>query len=613
MIRRIELLAPAKNKECAIAAVNHGADAIYIGASRYGARAAAGNSPEDIECVIRYAHLYDVKVLVTLNTLLKDCELEDAVRLSHALYQMGADALIIQDIRLMYLRREGIMPPIPLHASTQMDNSSPGQVLQRERDGFERVVLARELNLEEMREIREQTSVSLESFVHGALCVSYSGRCYISQVDCGRSANRGECAQYCRLPYDLEDAQGRILVRDRHLLSLKDMDRSSFLKEMIDAGIDSFKIEGRLKDVDYVKNVTAYYRQKLDAITGNKSSAGSCAFFFTPNPEKTFHRDKTDYLTIDGHMDKPVAKWHTPKSTGEYIGRIGRIYPDGFEIIPSERLKKEGGLHNGDGLCYISPEGIFEGFRVDIAKEMRVFKQGKQWKTGTELFRNLDYAFEQQLKGKTAARTLWLDMTLEALDNGSGLRLVLSREAPVGETSVRVEVTAPIPLQPAKDHLQVRRTLTDALSKLGGTCYRAGDVRLIPDDFPWSAPVSAIAGLRRTAVDLLEDKVYEKYARPVIDSGKLISLTDPGKYPGVLSADSLPGEETPLMTCKYCIKYELRACPRKYGSKAVRLQEPLFLKTRNKRFRLYFDCKSCRMLVGIDNSSNLESPQASTK
>ena len=613
MIRRIELLAPAKNKECAIAAVNHGADAVYMGASRYGARAAAGNLPEDIACVIRYAHLYDVKVFITLNTLLKDSELKDAVRLSHTLYQMGADALIIQDIRLMYLRREGIMPPIPLHASTQMDNSSREQVLQRERDGFERVVLARELNIEEMSEIREQTSVSLESFVHGALCVSYSGRCYISQVDCGRSANRGECAQYCRLPYDLEDSQGRTLMHDRHLLSLKDMDRSSYLKEMIDAGIDSFKIEGRLKDVAYVKNITAYYRQKLDRITGNKSSSGSCTFFFIPNSEKTFHRDKTDYLTVHGHMDKPVAQWYTPKSTGEYIGRIGRIYPDGFEIVPADRLKKEGGLHNGDGLCYISPDGTFEGFRVDIAKGMRVFKQGKIWQPGMDLFRNLDYAFEQQLKGKTAGRNLRLDITLEALDNGKGLHLVLNREAPEGEAPVRAEVTAQIPLQPAKDLIQVRYTLTDTLSKLGGTCYRAGNIRFIPDDFPWFAPVSAIADLRRSAVNLLEDKVYERYARPVIDAGKLISLIDPDKYPGMLSADSLPAEGTPLMTCKYCIKYELGACPRKHGSKAVLLQEPLYLKTRNKRFRLYFDCKSCRMLVGIDSSSNLERPQASRK
>ncbi|MEG2071394.1 MAG: peptidase U32 family protein, partial [Bacteroidales bacterium] len=315
----IELLSPAKNLECGIEAIKHGADAIYIGAPKFGARTAAANSIKDLEQVIRYAHLFRAKVLITLNTIFTDSELEEVQKLIRQLYHIGADALIIQDMGILQLD----LPPIALHASTQMDNRTPEKVKFLENEGFKRVVLARELSLEQIAKIRKQTQIELEAFVHGSLCVSYSGQCYLSHACCGRSANRGECAQYCRLPYSLQDTNGNILIDKKHLLSLKDMDRSDFLYEMMMAGITTFKIEGRLKEVNYVKNVTAFYRQKIDLILEanpthfQRTSVGKSTFFFMPHPKKSFNRGKTDYFLYNRKQD--ITQFGTPKSIGEEV------------------------------------------------------------------------------------------------------------------------------------------------------------------------------------------------------------------------------------------------------------------------------------------------------
>lgn len=353
--RKIELLAPAKNLECGIEAINHGADAVYIGAPKFGARAAAVNSLEDIEALVQHAHLYNARIYVTVNTILKEEELKETEEMIHALYRIGVDALIVQDMGITKLN----LPPIPLHASTQMDNRTPEKVKFLWEAGFRQVVLARELSLREIKKIYESCpEVPLEVFVHGALCVSYSGQCYVSQACFGRSANRGECAQFCRLPFSLVDADGKVIVKDKHLLSLKDMNQNDELEQLLDAGASSFKIEGRLKDVSYVKNVTAAYRQKLDAIFARRpeyvrASSGTCSFEFKPQLDKSFSRGFTHYF-LNGR-DKEIFSFDTPKSLGEEMGTMKEARGNYLTVAG---LKS---FNNGDGVCYIDEQGRLQG------------------------------------------------------------------------------------------------------------------------------------------------------------------------------------------------------------------------------------------------------------
>ena len=366
---KIELLSPAKNLEVGMAAINHGADAVYIGPSQFGARVAAGNSVDDIAQLVQYAHKYRARVYATLNTILRDDELEPARLLVNDLYNIGVDALIVQDMALLQMD----LPPIALHASTQCDTRTVEKVKFLEQCGFEQVVLARETSLATMRQMAEQTNVVLEAFVHGALCVSYSGQCYLSEAARGRSANRGACAQMCRLPYDLIDGEGNIIVHKKHLLSLKDFDASRHLQEMIDAGISSFKIEGRLKDIDYVKNITAYYRRQFDAIlTGSPrqaSSSGKTTFFFEPNPKKTFYRGATDYF-LEGRK-RDIWSFDTPKSLGEPIGKVKDIWRNALSINTKSVIA------NGDGLCFLNKNGEFEGFRVFFVRQFCPLKYAR--------------------------------------------------------------------------------------------------------------------------------------------------------------------------------------------------------------------------------------------
>lgn len=477
----LSLLAPARDKEVAIAAIQAGADAIYIGAPAYGARQAAGNSLEDLEEVVRYAHRYGVQVLVTLNTLLHEDEYPKAVELAHALYAIGVDALIIQDLHLL----DFDLPPIRLHASTQCDNRTPEQVAFLRDKGFKRVVLARELSIDEIRAIHDAVpDIELEAFVHGALCVCYSGRCYISEVLSGRSANRGACAQYCRMAYDLldesmnevRDDQGEP-IHQRYLLSLQDMDRSAYLQELIDAGVTTFKIEGRLKDAEYVTNITAYYREKLSAFSSQYSVISRS---FEPNPEKTFHRGATEYF-LHGRT-RPMANWETPKSTGEYIGEVVEARGCTLRV----RYKEGVTLHNGDGLT-IGSEGFnvngVEGNIVKINKEPVSISSLK----GRELFRNLDMEFTKSLKSE---RRIPIDIVFSETTEGFELSY---RSAFSFQRSV-----FSYPHEPAKNAEKALETIRTQLSKLGDTPYIAREIHI--ESAPYFIPISVLNEWRRNTI-----------------------------------------------------------------------------------------------------------------
>ncbi len=494
------LLAPARDKEVAKAAIQAGADAVYIGPPAFGARQAAGNSLEDLAEVVRYAHLYGVQVLVTINTLLREDEYPEAVSLAHALYKIGVDALIIQDLHLLELN----LPPIRLHASTQCDNRTPEQVKRLKELGFKRVVLARELGIEEIRAIHEEVpDIELEAFVHGALCVSYSGRCYISEVLAGRSANRGACAQFCRMAYDLLDAEGNEVldeydepIHQRHLLSLQDMDRSAYLNELIDAGVTTFKIEGRLKDADYVTNITAYYREKLDHLTPTLSQGegasplrgdGREVFItrsFTPNPEKTFHRGGIDYF-LHGRTSH-MANWDTPKSTGEYVGEVLQINGNTLRV----QLKPGVVLHNGDGLT-MGNEGFnvngVEGNLVKINKELSISRY-----TDIPLYRNLDVEFTKNLRSE---RKIPVDILFRETEEGFEL-IYAPIDAKLSPLVGRVGEG--FNKEPAKNADKALDTIRTQLSKLGDTPYIARSVQI--ESKPYFIPISVLNEWRRATI-----------------------------------------------------------------------------------------------------------------
>ena len=495
----LSLLSPARDKNVAFAAIQAGADAIYIGAPAFGAREKAGNSIEDLAEVVRYAHTYGVQVLVTVNTLLHDDEYPQAVKMIGELYRIGVDALIIQDLHLLDFN----LPPIRLHASTQCDNRTPEQVARLRDMGFKRVVLARELSIEEIRAIHAAVpDIELEVFVHGALCVSYSGRCYISEVLAGRSANRGACAQFCRMAYDLLDAEGNEVpddqgepIHQRHLLSLQDFDRSAYLAELIDAGVTTFKIEGRLKDADYVTNVTAYYREKLDKWQNgqindqivNDQMVNRGAVYkssFVPDPTKTFHRGATDYF-LHGRT-RPMANWDTPKSTGEYIGEVLEVRGNTLRV----RLKPGIVLHNGDGLT-IGSEGCnvngVDGSLVKVNKAL----SGSRY-TDIPIYRNLDTEF---IKSLHCERKIPVNIVLK--ENSDGFELSYT---PIDGrlTPLTGIVGKGLSFEPARDTEKALATIRTQLAKLGDTPYIARDVRV--ESKPWFIPISVLNEWRRQVV-----------------------------------------------------------------------------------------------------------------
>ena len=419
--RKIELLAPAKNLECGIEAISHGADAVYIGAPKFGARAAAVNSLDDIAALVEHAHLYNARIYVTVNTILKEEELKETEEMIGELYRIGVDALIVQDMAITQLN----LPPIPLHASTQMDNRTADKVKFLADTGFHQVVLARELSLREISKIHEACpDTALEVFVHGALCVSYSGQCYVSQACFGRSANRGECAQFCRLPFSLVDADGKTIVKDKHLLSLKDLNQSEELEALLDAGVTSLKIEGRLKDVSYVKNVTAAYRQKLDTIFSRRkeyvrASSGSCRFEFKPQLDKSFSRGFTHYF-LKGRS-KDIFSFDTPKSLGEEMGTMKEVRGNYLTVAG---LKS---FNNGDGVCYIDEQGRLQGFRINRVDGNKLYPQEMpRIKPRTVLYRNFDQEFERVLARKSSERKIAVSILLA--ENNFGFSLTLTDE-----------------------------------------------------------------------------------------------------------------------------------------------------------------------------------------
>lgn len=601
--RPIELLSPAKDLNCGIEAINHGADAVYIGAPKFGARSAAGNSLEDIRELCEYAHLYGARIYVTLNTILKEEELEEAERMIWDLWRVGTDALIIQDMGITRLN----LPPIPLHASTQTDNHTPEKVRFLEAAGFTQVVLARELSLNEIRRISEATTVPLEVFVHGALCVSYSGQCYLSAALSGRSANRGECAQYCRLPYTMVDATGTEIVTHKHLLSLKDMNRSDQLEALLDAGVSSLKIEGRLKDVGYVKNITAYYRKKLDAVLSRRpeyrrASAGRSTYTFEPVAEKSFNRGFTPFLLEGRTAD--ITAFNTPKSLGEPVGTVKEIKGNSFTVAGLKQL------NNGDGLVFFNRKGELEGFRVNRVEANRVFPLDMpQLAPKTPLYRNFDQAFDKLLAKPSAERKLSVE--IEFLDNPFGFTLCME-----DETGARIMLTEPFAKELARREQQ--DNIRTQLSKLGNTPFEASKV-VVGLSENWFVPSSLLADMRRRGVEMLLEARRARYPRETVKrvqpsvsipfperqltylgnvaNGKARSFYQDHGVEQIDPAFELsPRKDVPLMFTKHCLRYSMGWCPTYQKDKSP-YKEPYYLLYKDTRFRLQFDCKHCQMLV----------------
>lgn len=629
-MRTLELLAPAKNLECGIAAISHGADAVYIGADHFGARASAGNSVADIHALCDFAHLFGSKVYVTVNTIIYEDELSATQELITRLAEVGVDALLVQDMSTLAMRRVALakVGRVPLlHASTQMDNRTAEKVAWLRDLGFTRAVLARELSVDEIKAIHEAVpEVELEVFVHGALCVSYSGQCYASQCLFGRSANRGECAQVCRMSYDLVDADGRVVVKDRYLLSMKDMCQVDHLEQLADAGASSFKIEGRLKDADYVKNVVAAYSQRLNEIIKRRggdyrrASWGRVDYAFQPDLAKTFNRGYTDYFLRGRQHGLPTM--FTPKAFGEFVGTVKDLRGDSF------RVSGMAAFANGDGLCFVKDQAdgsarqgeLLEGFRVNRVEGNRLFPfhMPRGLRRGMSLYRNNDVAFGKALAGETARRVVPVSMEFGATPDG--FRLAMTVDTGEGKT-LEWAVATPF------EHQQANRPQEDnirkQLSKLGGTIFERKGLTIDQDAKGLFIPSSVLAQLRRDAVEAY-GKALEKATADVGLTRDQEGTGAPArfwseeykKYPYLFNvanrearafyeAHGLSGMEPALetaeprgvvaMQCRYCIRYELGFCVRR-GGKKPEWREPLTLRLGDGRgFRLDFRCGECQM------------------
>jgi 23S rRNA 5-hydroxycytidine C2501 synthase len=602
-LRTLELLAPARNIESGMAAINFGADAVYIGAPRFSARSDASNSVSDIEKLAVYARRFHARVYAAFNTILYDHELEEARSLVYDLTSAGVDAVIIQDMGILQMD----LPPIEWHASTQTHNYDPGKIRFLEQAGFARVILARELTLEQIRKIREQTKVDLEVFVHGSLCVSFSGQCYMSLASGERSGNRGVCAQPCRKVYDLEDARGRTIVKQEHLLSLKDLDLSGYLPQLAMAGISSFKIEGRLKDLNYVKNITGYYRKNIDAFLNDdpslkKSSSGRIIFDFQPNPAKTFSRGSSPYFFEGRNRDIP--SFNTPKSMGEPVGIV--VKSEGQVLT----IKPECTLSNNDGLTYFSDKGDLQGVKVNIAGESRLILSVAVYiKPGTQLFRNHDHHFNEILKNSRTRRKISLKMNL--LESPGGFIL-----NGIDEDNIELEKEFILIKQVSNKPEKAKEIFAEQLSRSGDTDFDITGVSICWET-PAFLPVSRINTMRREFLEAFMEKRMACKPEPKTKE-KVKNILWPGEsisYAGNVSNQKAfsfyrehgvqkiePALEKSrdfggkrLMTMKHCLKYQLGYCPKEDRNKTFPWEEPLLLKDGNKKFRLEFDCSECRM------------------
>lgn len=603
--RPIELLAPAKNLECGIAAIDHGADAVYIGAPRYGARASAGNSVTDIRTLADYAHLFRARIYVTVNTILRDDELADTERMIWELYDAGVDALIVQDMAITRMN----LPPIALHASTQMDNRTAEKVCFLANAGFTQVVLARELSLEDIAQIHHAVpNTPLEVFVHGALCVSYSGQCYVSEACYGRSANRGECAQFCRLAFNMEDAEGRVIARDKHLLSLKDLNQSNRLEQLLDAGASSLKIEGRLKDVTYVKNVVAYYRRQLDTIFKQRKeycrvSSGRVVTDFQPQLDKSFNRGFTHYF-LEGRTPD-IFSFDTPKSLGEEMGVVKEVRGNSFTVAGIKSF------NNGDGLCYIDNVGRLQGFRVNRVDGNRLFPQEMPPRLvpRTKIYRNFDQKFEQQLSRKSAERRIRVAALLG--ETPFGFALTLTDEDDIS-VSIAMEYKKEQARTPQTENIRTQ------LAKMGNTPFELMGLQVEWTD-NWFIPSSVVAEWRRRVVELLLSARRINHRRLPVGVGKgshpfpTTHLTYMGnvmnreaetfyRAHGVTDIQPAfeavkPAGEQVVMTCRHCLRYSMGWCPVHHRKPSL-FREPYYIVSADgRRFRLEFDCKNCRMKV----------------
>ncbi len=619
MENKLELLSPARDADIGIEAIKHGADAVYIGGPAFGARAGAANSVSDIARLVEFAHCFHAKIFVAFNTIFHDSEIEEARKLSWQLYDAGVDALIMQDMGLLELD----MPPLQFHASTQCDIRTPEKAKFLQDVGFSQVVLAREMSLPEIRQTYAllDPSTRIEYFIHGALCVAFSGQCNISFAHTGRSANRGECSQACRLPYTLADHEGRIVAYDKHLLSMKDNDQSGNLRALVEAGVRSFKIEGRYKDMAYVKNATAHYRQLLDDIIAeqpqySRDSSGVTRHLFVPQPEKTFNRSSTDYFTNGRQHD--IGAFDTPKFSGEAIGRITKLGPDWFEI---DGVTEDGTvitLHNGDGVSYqpSTNKGANKlvGMRINVVEGKRLFpnEMATDLKVGQTIYRNRDQAFERQLEKDSAERRIGVSVSLYEVSGE--LQLTLTDSDGISATVAHAGV-----VEFARDAEKALATLQGNLSKFGNTDFEVTEVHIAA---PYFVPASAVNALRREATAALVQARVDQRPRLV----RAAPVEPPVPYPskqldflanvfntparnfykkhGVeLIADAYEAGtehgDVSLMITKHCLRYSFNLCPKEakdWKLKGVKA-EPMTLINGNEKLKLRFDCKACEMHV----------------
>ena len=611
--RAIELLAPARDADCGIEAILHGADAVYIGGPSHGARAAACNSIDEIARLCRFAHPFKVKVYATLNTILRDDELPEAEALAWQLYRAGVDALIVQDLAFLSLR----LPPIALHASTQMDNCTAEKAQWLEAAGFRQIVLARETSVEQIRAIAQSVTVPLEAFVHGALCVSYSGRCYASEFCFGRSANRGCCAQFCRLSFDLVDGNGATRIRDRHLLSLRDMNRTAYLEEMMDAGIASFKIEGRLKDQAYVKNVTAWYRQALDAVIARRpdafcrSSFGQSQINFRPDPSRTFNRRFTDYY-LHGRSSNSPHTFYSPKATGPVVGEVSAVGRNAVVLKASADIVSP--VTAGDGLCFIATDGKLQGFRVNKVENGRiypaVFPTGIR--KGCILWRNQDHAFAKVLSRPTARRTLKARMRIRETAEGYAIDMADETGCSVTKAFAREHETARTPQREAVER---------QLRKLGDTIFEAERVEVAMSDTHF-IPASQLAEWRREVCEemMRDHRLCPPRCLPEVPDTERLRKLMPERLDFTANVANRkaeafcknlgaqvvepafemqpPRRQVALMTCRYCLRFALGRCPKNHAGQRELWPEPWKLRLPDGRlFPLRFDCSRCQMQV----------------
>lgn len=630
----IELLAPARNADIGIEAIRHGADAVYIGAPRFGARMAAGNSLKDIQRLVDYAHQFAAKVYVTVNTILKDSELAEVESLIRQLYDIHVDALIVQDLALKKLD----LPPIPLHASTQMDNRTPEKVAQLHEWGFEQVVLARELSLEDIQTIHDRCpDVKLEAFVHGALCVSMSGQCYASECLLGRSANRGECAQVCRMAFDLvqqtrrgRDVRETVLMKDKHLLSLKDMCQIGSLQKLLDAGVSSLKIEGRLKDMGYVKNVTAAYSEALNMIVRSqpdkyvRASMGQVELKFQPDVNKSFNRGFTSYF-LYGRNER-IFSFDTPKAMGEEMGIVKEVYPNCFTVAGLKPFA------NGDGLCFVDAKGKLFGFRINKVENGKLYprEMPRALQPKMRIFRNFDKSFEDVLQKESAERFIPVDMTLS--ETSDGFRLTMADDYGM-HTSVDVACEKEL----ARTHQSAG--IERQLSRLGGTIYR---LRSLDIDYKknWFIPASLLAEWRRQLVASVPPPMSrqtasmstanEKTGHEQVGDGATLSnkksrhitylgnvyngkamefLHEQGYEQVDWAYEKTHPQGVSVMFCRHCIRYSLGWCyknGRKSAHDSRTVEGDLYLQLANgKRFLLDFDCRQCMMKV-VDVNTDIK-------